>query len=140
MSNQTLTLNIPAPLYQRLKQRAERAQRPVEEEALVALAEAVAGNGTIAEKFETLSRQWKAETAFLSSTTAMTAHPAYRAIITLGPDVVPLLLRDLEREHAHWFEALKVLTGADPVPREQWGNIPAMRVAWLTWGRDQGLI
>jgi hypothetical protein len=43
MSNQTLTLNIPASLYQRLKQRAERAQRPVEEEALVALAEAVPG-------------------------------------------------------------------------------------------------
>ncbi len=95
---------------------------------------------TLAEQFESLAQQWKAETALLSSTTAMTGHPAYRAIIALGPGVVPLLLRDLEREPAHWFEALQAITGADPVPSEQWGNIPAMAMAWLAWGRHQGLI
>ena len=142
MSNQTLTLTIPTLLYQRLKQRADQAQRAVEEEALVVLAEGVPldENETISEQFEVLARQWKVETALLSSTKAMTAHPAYQAIIALGPPVVPHLLRDLEREPAHWFEALQAVTGANPVPREQWGNIPAMRTAWLTWGRDQGWI
>src|SRR5262245_40449758 len=98
MSNQTLTLTIPAPLYQRLKQRAEQAQRPLEEEALVALAEAipVPEDATLAEQFVSLAKQWRADTALLSSTTAMTAHPSYRAIMSLGPAVVPLLLRDLE--------------------------------------------
>jgi hypothetical protein len=95
---------------------------------------------TLAEHFDALARQWKAETALLSSTKAMTDHPAYRAIIALGPGVVPLLLRDLEREPAHWFEALRALTGEDPVPPEQWGNIPAMTAAWLAWGRTRGLI
>jgi hypothetical protein len=95
---------------------------------------------TLVEQFESLARQWKAETALLSSTTAMTSHPAYRAIIALGPGVVPLLLRDLEREPAHWFEALRAITGEDLVPAEQWGNIPVMATTWLAWGRNHGLI
>jgi len=95
---------------------------------------------SLAERFEALASRWKAETAFLSSTTEMVNHPAYRAIIGLGPAIVPFLLRDLEGEPAHWFEALQLLTGEDPVAREQWGNIPAMTAAWLTWGREHGLI
>jgi hypothetical protein len=91
-------------------------------------------------RFEALAAEWKAETAFLSSSTAMVAHPASQAIIALGPPVVPLLLRDMEREHVHWFEALRAITGEDPVPRDCWGHIPAMTSAWLDWGRERGLI
>jgi hypothetical protein len=70
----------------------------------------------------------------------MVAHPAYRAIIDLGWQVVPLLLRDLEREPVHWFEALRAITGEDPVPPESWGNVSTMAATWLAWGRDRGLI
>jgi hypothetical protein len=94
----------------------------------------------VAERFATLAAQWRTETAFLSSTTAMVAHPAYQAIIALGPPVVPWLLRDLQREPAHWFEALQTITGEDPVPRDHWGNIAAMAADWLTWGRQRGLM
>jgi hypothetical protein len=94
----------------------------------------------IAEQFKTLAERWKDATALLSSTTAMVSHPAYRAIIALGPLVVPLLLRDLEREPIHWFEALQTITGDDPVPREHWGDMDAMRADWLTWGRQRKLI
>jgi hypothetical protein len=94
----------------------------------------------VADQFAALAEQWKTATVVLSSTTAMVHHPAYRAIIDLGPLAVPLLLRDLEREPAHWFEALQAITGENPVPREHWGNIAAMRADWLTWGRRQGLI
>ena len=99
-----------------------------------------AEQSAVAEQFEALSRQWKAETAFLSSTTALVTHPAYRAIIALGSATVPLLLRDLKNESAHWFEALQTITGDDPVARDQWVNIPAMKAAWLSWGRERGLI
>jgi hypothetical protein len=99
-----------------------------------------AERSAIAEQFETLAARWKAATAILSSTTAMVTHPDYRAIIALGAPVVPLLLRDLEREPTHWFEALQAITGDDPVPREHWGNIPAMAADWLAWGRKRGLI
>jgi hypothetical protein len=94
----------------------------------------------VAERFEALAAQWKTATALLSSTTAMVSHPAYQAIIALGPLAVPLLLRDLEREPVHWFEALQAIIGEDPVRREHWGNIPAMRADWLAWGRQRGLI
>jgi hypothetical protein len=94
----------------------------------------------ITERYEALAEQWKTATALLSSTTAMVNHPAYRAIIALGAGVVPLLLRDLERERVHWFEALQAITGEDPVPREHWGNIEAMKADWLAWGRQRGLI
>ncbi len=73
-------------------------------------------------QFAVLADQWKAATGLLSSSTAISSHPAYRAIIALGPAVVPLILRDLEREPAHWFEALQAITGEDPVSVEDWGK------------------
>jgi len=94
----------------------------------------------LAERFSTLAAEWKRDTVLLSSTSAITAHPAYQAIIALGPAVVPLLLQDLEREPTHWFEALQAITGEDPVPEQQRGRILAMTEAWLAWGRSRGLI
>jgi hypothetical protein len=90
--------------------------------------------------FQLLADEWKVGTACLSSTTAIVAHPAYQAIIALGRPVLPLILRELEREPAHWFEALQAITGEDPVPRKDWGKVAAMRTAWLAWGREHGLI
>ena len=65
-------------------------------------------------------------------------HPAYQQIIRLGPDVVPLILRELERETDHWFRALHALTGAEPVPSASCGKLREMATAWLRWGREQG--
>jgi hypothetical protein len=101
---------------------------------------AVTPETTITAQFAVLASRWKAETELLSSTRAMTDHPAYQEIIALGPVVLPLLLRDLERESAHWFEALQAITGEDPVPREHWGDIKAMGADWLTWARKRGLL
>ena len=95
---------------------------------------------TLETQFHSLADEWKRDCALLSSTSAMVAHPAYKAIIKLGPPAVPLLLRDLEQSSAHWFEALSAITGQDPVSREDWGNISAMRNAWLNWGRSQNLL
>jgi hypothetical protein len=81
---------------------------------------------SLAEHFHALAEQRKAATAYISSTTAMVGDPAYQAIIALGPAVVPLILQDLERESAHWFEALQAITGEDPVSPQDWGRIPAM--------------
>lgn len=90
--------------------------------------------------FQSLARQWKEACGLLSSTSAMVSHPAYQSIIALGEPVVPLLLRDLEKEPVHWFEALKAITGEDPVSPSDWGNIPAMTNAWLAWGRSRKLL
>lgn len=45
MSAQSLTLTIPSPLYEQLKQRAQESRRSVEEETLEALAAAVPMEG-----------------------------------------------------------------------------------------------
>jgi hypothetical protein len=95
---------------------------------------------TLEAEFQSLARQWKDACSLLSSTSAMVAHPAYQAIIELGPPVVPLLLRELEKEPVHWFEALKAITGDDPVSPKDWGDISAMTSAWLAWGRQRNLL
>jgi hypothetical protein len=89
-------------------------------------------------RFRELVSEWQAEVAPLSSSTARMQHPAYRAIIALGPAVVPLLLRELEQRPNHWFAALRSLTGADPVPLADRGRIGAMTEAWVTWGKEHG--
>jgi len=90
------------------------------------------------ERFRQQVALWKKERGPYSSSARLAEHPAYQQIIAMGPEVVPLLLWELEREPDHWFRALHVLTGADPVPPESRGQIREMAAAWLRWGRDQG--
>ena len=92
----------------------------------------------LAEQFTNLAAVWREAALPLSSSRQVIAHPAYQAIIALGPAVVPLLLRELEREPDHWFAALRTLTGANPVTLEQQGQISAMAQSWLRWGKEQG--
>ena len=90
--------------------------------------------------FRELADTWREETRFLSSVPDRVMNPAYQRIIGLGPAVVPLLLRDLERQPTHWFWALKAITGEDPVAREDSGAIKKMAEAWLEWGRQRGYL
>ncbi|HKI38296.1 MAG TPA: hypothetical protein VKA46_40985 [Gemmataceae bacterium] len=93
---------------------------------------------TLEEKFQQLAAIWRAETCYLSSTTAMVNHPAYQEIIGLGPSVVPLVLRELEQRPAQWFSALRALTGADPMDPADRGKVRKIADAWLRWGRANG--
>ena len=93
---------------------------------------------TVKERFRQLASAWENAVAYQSSTTVRNNHPAYREIIALGPDVIPLLLRDMEKNHTHWFCALREITGADPIPESAAGNIPQMVEAWLRWARENG--
>jgi hypothetical protein len=97
-----------------------------------------AGTETVEERFQRLAAAWHREADYRSSMEESDAHPAYQEIIRLGPDAVPLLLRDLAENHTHWFAALEALTGARPVPASAAGNIPAMADAWLRWAKDNG--
>jgi hypothetical protein len=92
----------------------------------------------IAQRFQELAEAWHRETDYLSSMSEADSHQAYQDIIRLGQDVIPLLLRDLEENHTHWFTALRILTGANPVPASMGGNIPKMVEAWLTWVKEHG--
>ncbi len=93
---------------------------------------------TVEARFRRLATVWHRETDYLSSMEDAESHPAYQEVIGLGPLVVPLLLRDLEENHTHWFAALKAITGAWPAPESAAGDIPKMAEAWLRWAKDNG--
>src|SRR5689334_3143394 len=82
--------------------------------------------GKVEEHFRRLAAAWHRDTAYLSSMEDAEGHPAYQEIIRLGPAVLPLLLRDLETHHTHWFGALEALTGARPVPPSAAGDVSGM--------------
>src|SRR5687767_12336620 len=96
------------------------------------------GSETIEDRFRRLASICKSETAQLSSTTARNNHPAYQEIIAMGPAVLPFLLRDLEENETHWFAALRSITGANPIPASDAGDVPKMSSAWLNWAKSQG--
>ena len=90
--------------------------------------------------FHALAEKWKADTLNISSITELISNPAYLQIIGMGKAALPFLLSELDHSPGHWFPALKAISGEDPVTATDIGNITAMRDAWLTWGKQRGLI
>ena len=92
-------------------------------------------------KFQNLVRVWRSERRAMPWITEMAVCPAYQSIIAMGPIAIPFILAQLESEGDepdHWFWALRVLTGANPVKDEERGNIVKMAEAWFSWGRTAG--
>ena len=79
-----------------------------------------------------------AEVGHHSSTTKLVNHRAFQEIIRLGQAVVPFMLQDLEKRPRLWVWALPDITGVDPVPVSDRGNIAKMSEAWLRWARANG--
>jgi hypothetical protein len=90
-------------------------------------------------RFQQLAAEWREGTGPLSSASKMIQHPACQGIIALGRDVVPSILRDLERQPDHWFAALRAITGEDPVAPEDRGVMERMAASWVRWGKEHGL-
>lgn len=91
------------------------------------------------QRFRVLRDQWKMETRFLSSVSAIAMHPAYQQIIGMGWNALPFIFDDLRRERNHWFWALRAITGEEVVSEEAQGNIDYMAKAWIAWGKERGL-
>ena|SRR5205085_1137994 len=91
-------------------------------------------------RFDRLAQQWKRDTAFTSSLSKIYGHPAYQEIISMGPPALHLVLLSLEQQPDHWFAALEALTGENPVPPSDAGNITSMRAAWLQWAKQRNLL
>jgi hypothetical protein len=88
--------------------------------------------------FQDLVDTWQHDTMFTSSIRDMVSHPAYQRIAALGSPVVPLLLRQLQHEPAHWFSALRAITGENPAHDS--GTFDEAVNSWLNWGRARGYI
>jgi hypothetical protein len=98
------------------------------------------GNGSeaVSGQFQRLAARWLNETAHVSSSSDMVAHPAFQEIVAMGPPIIPLLLAELRKGTGHWHRVLKRITGADPVPPDDRGNLAKITEAWLRWGHDHG--
>ncbi len=93
----------------------------------------------IARVFPELTGQWRAETSHLSDGEKAAAHPIYRALVALGPRVVPFMLGELKGENPErWFAALEEITGENPILPEERGRVMEMAAAWLKWGALHG--
>ena len=91
-------------------------------------------------RFQALRDDWKSKTRHLSNTAQIALVFSYQQIIGMGPEVVPLILRELKKETDHWFWALEAITGENPVTQADAGDMRASTQAWLEWGQRNGLI
>ena len=89
-------------------------------------------------QFASLASEWKHSVRIISDWNQMILHPCYQRIIGLGPNVIPLILKDLEQNGGHWFWALQALTGENPVAKEDAGKARKMTKSWLDWGKQKG--
>jgi hypothetical protein len=91
-------------------------------------------------EFQRLAEWWHRETGIHSDLTRKYEHPAFRQIVSLGPPVIPVLLREVQVRRRWLIGALWDLTGADPVPPEHVGFLDRMVADWTAWGRQNGYI
>lgn len=94
----------------------------------------------IKDLFEDLKNEWKSKSRYMSNSAQMATVWEYQQIIGLGPQVVPFILAELQRETDHWFWALEAIAGVNPVKLEDAGNVDRMAAAWSEWGQREGLI
>ena len=94
----------------------------------------------IGTKFHSLAESWKSQAARLPRVIDMVMLPSYQQIIGLGEQALPFILLELQQSPDHWFWALRAITGEDPVPPEERGNVAAMRRSWLRWGAERGYV
>ena len=126
-----------------LKVKAEKRERDLQNVLEVGSQESFAlpsHNLEIEAEFYSLVEKWKRETKVTPLVNQKSIHPAYQEIIGLGPDVIPLILKELNKGPDHWFWALRALSRVDPVKPSDRGNIEKMRVAWLNWGKNKGYV
>jgi hypothetical protein len=94
---------------------------------------------TVEQLVARLLARWREDTAYLSSATSITAHPAYLDLVELGAAALPFLFRDLEKTgDGHLSKALTAITGAHPISAEERGHVPKIAETWLRWARENG--
>lgn len=87
-------------------------------------------------KFKDLADEWHRDTDASSSIQRKISHPAYLKIIKMGKAAIPFILEELETRPGHWFIALNIITEADPVPREHYGDMQKVIDDWLVYLRS----
>jgi hypothetical protein len=88
--------------------------------------------------FKGLAKNWREETSGYSLTSEKYGHSSYKAILKLGPEVVPFILQELQVRPGRWLAALNELS--DYNPTKPGDSFDEARTAWLDWGKQKGFI
>ncbi len=92
--------------------------------------------------FAILTESWKSDMHVRVSANpyAVMNNPAFQMTIALGMKVLPLILKEYEREDDVWAAALSSILGFSPVPEEHFGRVALIRKDWLAWGKAHGYL
>ena len=88
-------------------------------------------------KFWDLVRQWEYDTKYTSSASQILSHSSVAAMIQMGPEAIPLVLKAM-KENFHITYVLHKLTGDWPVRDEYAGNGPKIIECWRKWAKKHG--
>jgi hypothetical protein len=88
-------------------------------------------------KFWDLVRQWEYDTKYISSADRILSHSSVAALIQMGPEAIPLILKAM-KENYHLTYVLHKLTGDWPVRDEYAGNGPKIIESWRKWAKKHG--
>ena len=89
-------------------------------------------------EFQALASEWYEQTGADSSLTRITGDPNYLRIIALGKRAIPLILRELQKQPAPWFVALRAITGEQNIGKQHVGNFAKIAQDWIQWGKMNG--
>jgi hypothetical protein len=88
-------------------------------------------------QFEKEAIKWRKETRLTSLTEKIVSHPSYKKIIAMGEPVLPLILARVAEGQAHWFTALRQITGERPAANAT--TFGEAQRAWLNWAKTKQL-
>ena len=125
-------LNRSIQVKERVQQRTQHVAQITDREF------ALKSNSNIVAQFDELARIWESDSPPGVDLGEKVIHLAYQRIIGLGPSAIPVILSKLEDQPSHWFWALHVLTGADPVIAHHRGRLRDMANDWVEWGKARG--
>jgi hypothetical protein len=62
---------------------------------------------------------------------------AYKELIAMGKDILPLLIQELEVNPEYWFHALKTITSQNPIKRGNQNKNSLIANDWKEWFQSQ---
>jgi hypothetical protein len=111
---------------------------------VVAKAFAAVEDFPLEDRLREQAEKWENETGHLSSPTQRIIHPSYQAILGIGlehrEETLRFLLRDLRENRRAWFWALSYLAQDNPIKSSDAGKMDKMIGAWMSWGKEKGLL
>lgn len=102
----------------------------------------ISSAASVEASFKSLVAKWRDERAKspTSDLSKILMLRPYQEIIGLGPEAVPFILKEYQLRPHHWWWALEMITRENPATPQMKGDLQAIRMAWLDWGKQRGHI